>query len=470
MININLSKIDLLAVHEATLRVLADVGIMLDDPESKSLLFDNGAIEKNQRVCIPPELVEKCLQQCPTQVELIGREQKIILGDGNLHVHNLGGARDVYEPSTGLLRPATCQDIAISSRLMDGLENVSSITPLYTPRDVASHMMILSMFVETVRNTLKPVNGPGVRNSKEIKLLIEIARTVFGDRPQISLSASPVSPLNFQGDVAQSILEISRQGVAFGPLPCPSVGATSPMSLAGSLVLQNAEVLACIVLAQLTQPGLPIVYCGRLSVLNMHSGSPIWGNPETGLASAGTVAIAHHYHLPVNVYGLSDSGYSIDVQSGYERAINALTPALAGADELSGVGEMAGGIYSCNAQIMIDNDIYGMIQRLKQGILVNEDSLAVDVIKHAMDHSRNFMMEQHTRRYLRSGELWQGRLGVPESTWEQWYNAGKPTVVDRAQAIADQVLNSHEIPPLEEHQIREIQNIMLRADHELEGL
>jgi trimethylamine--corrinoid protein Co-methyltransferase len=147
------------------------------------------------------------------------------------------------------------------------------------------------------------------------------------------------------------------------------------------------------------------------------------------------------------------------MQSGYERAINALVPALAGADELSGVGEMAGGVCSCNAQMVIDNDIFGMVKRVRRGFEVNADSLAVDVIAHAMDTTHNFLREPHTRKYLRSGEIWQGKLGMQESGWEQWAAAGSPTVIDRAEREAQRILAAHTVPPLEDEQEKELQKI-----------
>jgi len=454
---------EVLQIHQASLRVLSEVGIMMDDPEARQLLFDHGASETKDRVCLPAALVQDCLSRCPDKVILRGRSGEVSLGDGRLHVHNLGGARDVLENSAGKLRPASAADVAQSTSLLDALENVTTITPLYTPRDVPAHMMVLTMFDQTVRHTTKPVNGPGVRSLKEVQYLAEMMRVVFGDKPQVSMGASPVSPLNFNGGITQVMMEISRQGLPFGPLPCPNCGATSPMSLAGSLVQQNAENLASIVLVQLIRPGLPVVYCGRLSVLNMRSGAPIWGNPEVGMMSAATVQLGHYYKLPVNVYGLAGSGFAPDIQSGYERAINALTPALAGADELSGVGEMAGGIFSCNAQIVVDNDIFGMVQRVRRGFAVDEDSLAVNVIAHAMDSSRNFLKEQHTRRYLRAGEIWQGKLGIQESSWEQWLSAGSPTVLERAQQEAERILVEHEIPPLAEEQCRGLDEILESA-------
>jgi len=447
-------------IHNASLRVLSETGILIDDAQGRSLLLEHGAAESRGRLCLPPDLVESCLAKCPSTVTLRGRGAQAVLGDGSLHVHNLGGARDVFDAPGANPRPATAADVAQSTSLMDALDNVTTITPLYTPRDVPGELMILTMFDQTVRNTDKPVNGPGVTSANDVRTLVEMIKVVYGDQPAVSLGASPVSPLNFLGDIVQVFLEIARQGLPCGPLPCPNVGATSPMSLAGSLVQQNAENLASIVLIQLTNPGNPVVYCGRLSVLNMRSGAPIWGNPEVGLLSSGTVQLGHHYHLPVNVYGLADSGYAADMQSGYERAINAIVPALAGADELSGVGEMAGGTVSANFQIVIDDDIYGMVRRVRRGFDVNEDSLAVEVIAHAMDGTRNFLREQHTRQYLRSGEIWGGRLGVQEVGWEMWHNAGEPTVLERAQEQVEHILAHHAPPPLSDEQTRALDEIM----------
>jgi len=455
-----LSEETLLAMHQSSLRVLCETGFMIDDKEATQLLCAHGAWVKRGRLCLPPQLIENCLQDCPKEVVLQGRAEKITLGDGGLYVHNMGGARDVYELTGGRLRPATCRDVAESTLLMDALENVSSITPLYTPRDVPPALMAPAMFDQVVRHTTKPINGPGVSTPEEVKVLSEMARVVFGDHPAVSLGASPVSPLNFLGPIPQVIMEIARQGLPFGPLPCPNVGATAPMSLAGAIVLQNAELLVCLVLAHLVHPGLPIIYCGRLSVLNMRNGAPLWGNPEVGMMAAATVRLGHHYRLPVNVYGLAGSGFAPDMQSGYERAINAFLPALAGADELSGIGEMAGGVYSCNVQILIDNDIIGAIRRVLRGFPVDDEALAVEAIEQAMESRRDFMRSPHTRKYLRNNEVWAGRLGLQESGWESWSRAGARTILDRAHYEAQRLLEQHQVPSLPDEQIKALDEIM----------
>jgi trimethylamine--corrinoid protein Co-methyltransferase len=451
------------AIHEASLRILHETGIRLDEPSARALLLDHGAREARGRICLPPELVERCLATCPSQAKLRGRGSEITLGDGTLSVHNLGGARDVLDLRSGQLRPATTADVAESTRLLDALENVTTVTPLYTPQDVPSSAMTQAMFDQTVRHTLKPINGPGVQTASEARRLFEMMQVVFGAQPSISVAVSPISPLTFPAELAQALLEIARLGLPCGPLPCPSAGATAPMSLAGALAQQNAEILACVVLLQLARPGLPVIYCGRLAVLDMRIGLPAWGNPETGLTAAASVQLGHRYRLPVNVYGLACSTCALDIQNGYERALNAIVPALAGADELSGVGEMAGGVCSCNAQMVIDDGIMGMVRRLRRGFAVDADSLAVEQISQAMDGERNFLAMRHTVRYLRAGEVWHSRLGVPDSSWQAWQETGALTAVDRAQQRADQLLATHQVPPLPDHEARALDELVQSA-------
>ena len=128
------------------------------------------------------------------------------------------------------------------------------------------------------------------------------------------------------------------------------------------------------IVVQLIQPELPVIYCGRLAMMEPRTGSSIWGGVELGIASAATVQIGHYYGLPVNVYGLSTNAHTLDIQSGYERTLNAILPALAGADELSGIGEMEAGVMGSYAQMVCDNEIAASVRRTLRGFEVNQES------------------------------------------------------------------------------------------------
>lgn len=458
---------DIEAIHEATLRVLGEVGIYIKHTDIVNRLCDEGALIQGERLLIPPDLVEKSLEICTKKVGIRGRNgNELVLGDGTLHWHNLGGARDVFHPSTGQVTQARIQDVRDSTRLLDALDQVTTITPFFTPVDVPGELMSLAMYRCALPNTTKPVQGPGVQTAKEVKYAVEMAEVIGPVKDVLTMSVSPISPLTFPPDLVESMVEIARHGIPFGPLPCPTAGTTAPFSLAGSLVQQNAEVLASIVIVQTVQPGLPIIYCGRLAMMEPRTGMSVWGGVELGIASAATVQIGHRYGLPVNVYGFSTNAHALDIQSGYERALNAILPALAGADELSGIGEMSAGVMGSYAQMVCDNDIAASVRRVIEGFVVDQDSLAVHVIKDAMDGQRNFMAQPHTVKYLRAGEILYKTLGV-RRTFDDWYRKGKIGLAENAQMEAERILKEHLVPALAESQENELENIMQAAENEL---
>jgi trimethylamine--corrinoid protein Co-methyltransferase len=455
------------SMHEATLHVLSETGVVLTLPEGRRHLQEAGAILDQERVRLPPDLVEQAIAQAPPAVTIRGRGgMSQTLGDGNLHWHNLGGARDVYDARNGKKRPAILQDVRDSARLLDALENESSVTPFFTPTDVPRELMSLAMYCHSLPFTTKPLHGPGMQNAAEVRYAATLAEVIGPVAEVLSLSVSPVSPLYFPDEAAAAIIEIARLGIPFAPLPCPTAGTTAPFSIAGALTQQNAEVLAALVLAQLVHPGLPVVYCGRLAMMEPRTGGSVWGGVELGLASAGTVQIGHHYQLPVNVYGFSTNSHILDVQNGYERALNAAIPALAGADELSGIGEMEAGVMGSYAQMVVDNEIAASVARLRRSFSTDADALAVEVIAAAMNGSHNFMGQKHTVRYLRAGEVLITEL-AERRPWEVWERDGREGITERAQAKAEHLLATHEVLPLSQDQEHELEAILESAEREL---
>ena len=460
------------SIHLATLRILDEVGVVLTQPTAREILAGSGARVQGDRLLLPPELVEEALDRCPPQVTVRGRSgAEMVLGDGSLDWHNLGGASTVYDHRTEARRPATLQDVHDSTRLLDALDGVTNITPFFTPQDVPGPLMSLAMYRNALPHTTKPLQGPGTQTGAEVRYAVRMASVIGPPDEVLSLGISPISPLSFPDDVAEAMMETARLGIPLGPLPCPTAGATAPMSLAGAVAQQNAEVLASIVLAELVRPGLPIVYCGRLAAMEPRTGVSVWGGVELGLVSAATVQIAHHYGLPVNVYGLSTNANVLDLQGGYERALNAIVPALAGADELSGIGELAAGVTGSYAQMVCDDEIAASVRRLRQGFATDEEALAVEVIASVMDgagqgRGGNYLDQRHTVRYLRAGEVLATRL-ADRRTWEEWQRGGRETMADRAQAEAERLLARHEVPPLSDDQERELDAIMLEAEAEL---
>ncbi|HXF83976.1 MAG TPA: trimethylamine methyltransferase family protein [Anaerolineales bacterium] len=462
-----LSDEDIKAMHEATVQVMSEVGVIWTHKPSLDILTDAGCTVRENRVLFPPDLVMDCIAKANKRPVIRGRNGTVNkLGDGNLYFHNLGGARDVFDAQSGTRRIATEQDVIDSTRLLDALPNCHTVTPFFTPRDVPGELMSLYMYRHTLPHTTKPIQGPGIQFAEEVKYAVEMAQVVGTPPHELTLSLSPVSPLTIHDHAAAAIMEMAKAGVILSNLPAPTGGATSPMTITGSLVQQSAETFSLLVLAQIINPGCPAVYCGRLGMLEPRTGL-IWGGVELGLSSAATVQLGHYYGFSVNVYGFSTNAHTLDAQNAFERGLNAAIPALAGADELSGIGEMEAGVMGSYAQMVLDNEFAGSILRLRRGLSADTEHLAVEIIRDVMDGPRNYLGQKHTLKYLKAGELALTKLAERNSwdTWEEKF--GRKGMVDYAIAEAERILREHVVPPLEPQQEKELDRIMAAAEREM---
>jgi len=255
-----LSNEDVQAMHEATLRILHEVGVIWTHKPSLDILLEAGCTMNGNRVCFPPDLVMDSIAKANKRPCIRGRNGEVNeLGGGNLYFHNLGGARDVFDARTGTHHAATEEDGINAIRLLDALPNCNTVTPFFTPPDVSNEMMAMHMYRHTLSNTTKPVQGPGIQFGHEVKYAVEMAAVVGTPAHELTLSLSPVSPLTMHNIAAEAIVEMAKAGVVHANLPCPTGGATSPMTITGSIIQQSAESLAPLVLAQIINPGCGVV-------------------------------------------------------------------------------------------------------------------------------------------------------------------------------------------------------------------
>ena len=461
-----LSDEDIQAMHAATLQILSEVGVIWTHKPSLDILTDAGCTLKGNRVYFPPELVLDSIAKANKRPCVRGRNGQVNeLGGGNLYFHNLGGARDIFDARTGTRHVATDEDAWNAIRLLDALPNCHTVTPFFTPPDISNELMALHMYRHALSHTTKPLQGPGIQFGHEVKYAVEMAAVVGTPAQQLTLSLSPVSPLTMHDIAAEAIMEMAKAGIIHANLPCPTGGATSPMTITGSIVQQSAESLAPLVLAQIINPGCGVVYCGRLGMLEPRTGL-IWGGVELGLSSAATVQLGHYYGFSVNVYGFSTNAHTLDAQNAFERGLNAAIPALAGADELSGIGEMEAGVMGSFAQMVLDNELAGSVMRLRKGLSADIDHLAIEIIGNAMNGTRNFLAQKHTIKHLRAGEMALTQL-AERNSWDTWEEKlERRQMADHAVDEAERILREHTVPPLEPQQEQELDRILAAAAKE----
>jgi trimethylamine---corrinoid protein Co-methyltransferase len=467
-----LSANDLNLIHDLTLKILQKTGAVVEGDEAREILLSAGCLEDGGRLLFPPQLVEDCLAH-KVPVTLFGVDESIVLPlteASRSYTHNFGSVSVLLDPADNRIREALLQDLIDFVRISDALSHPDMVVPSLRPTDLPEEIASLAMTAYTVQNTVKPVDIGTASDRWEISYLIRIAAAVRGsvqkliEKPIGTLSISPLSPLNFPADIAEAIIESARSGLPITMLPCPTRGLTAPVTLAGGLVQQNAEQLAFLVLARLVNNAAPLVYTCRLAGANMRTGCVSGRDPDIGFSGACTAQLARYYGLPSGVYGLDTGSAQPDLQSGYERAIGGLYPVLAGATMVSGIGALNAGLLASVEQLVIDDQIYAMIMHRQKGIEVNEEAIGAEVVDAVM-RGGHFLAQEHTRNYMRKGEIFAGTLGN-EAPDEEWRATGSVTIREQARDKIGQLLSEHPGVVVSETVSREIEAILEEARSE----
>ncbi len=465
-----LSEEELARIEETAYRLLDEVGILLQHAEATEMLAGRGCRVERGRVRIPRDTVEWALRnvRAHRQMPDMRGSAGFALGDGQIRFHNGGGPPFVYDPESGRRRPALLWDVAEMTRLLDALPNVDVVIPLFGAQDVRPELMELAGTATLLRNTRKPVSSGGVDKAEQVAYVVEMAAACCGGmeafraRPTLAISVSPVSPMTFTESVAGAIVAVARSGAPFHSLPCPSLGATGPITMAGSLAQQHAEVLASFLIAACARPGTEVLYCSRISPVDLRTAVSSWGGPEVGLAGACAGQLAHRLGLACDSYGLAGGVGLLDAQFAYQRLGNALVPALAGVDLLSGVGNTESGLAGGYEVAVIDDEIISLMKRIARGCEVTEETLAYDVMREAIERDGVFLGERHTARQMRRGALWVPGISEAPGSGEE-----RLGVVTRARVRAQEILRTHQVEPLPDDVQRHLDEIMERARREL---
>lgn len=303
---------DLEMIHDATLEVLEYAGLYVQSQDAMEIYEGGGCIvdKENNIVKIPAHMVEDAIRTAPKKVFLAGRDPKhdIILESGRVNFCPFGEGIMVIDPYTGEYRKSTKRDKGNVAKLVDALDQYDMLENTVAPRDVPPEVQSLHSYEVTVSNTTKHVPQP-CHDKRSAQILIEMAAAVAGgkeklkDRPIVSGCTCPQSPLTISAGCADPIIEYARANLPQNILSMALAGATSPVTLAGTLVTHNAEVLGGIVLAQLTRKGAPVMYGSSTSIIDLKQLTATVGCPELGMISAAVAKLAQYYLLPSYVAG-----------------------------------------------------------------------------------------------------------------------------------------------------------------------
>lgn len=449
---------EVLEIHLATLDVLENVGVAFKFGEALKILDEAGAsIDQDRQVAkIPEHLVHEAVKRVPSRFVFLARNPKynLRIGGRRTYFTNGFGATYVFEPKTGRRRMATLKDLENFTRIADCLEHVHYPITHCVPQDVPKEVVGQYMALTMIKNTSKHYYCPTL-SLEGAKDAISMASALMGGEEElrkrptiINSTVCPTSPLQYSADAAARTIEFSGYRIPFGIWPAPLAGATGPATLAGTLVVQNAEVLAGVVLSQLVGAGTPVLYGTGSSVMDMTYGTTAYAAPELSLFNIATAQLARFYGLPTyGTGGVIDSKLP-DEQAAYEGMMSNLLAALAGINIVhDGVyGILESGMTACYEQIVICHEMVGMVMRVLRGMRVTDEALALDVIE-AVGHGGTFLSQKHTLQHFRS-EHWIPQI-TDRSPRSEWERAGSKDIVQRAGEKIEEILRSHEPEPLD---------------------
>lgn len=467
-----LSREEIDSIHQASMQVLTEVGVRIEDGDLTGKLMDSGCTQKDNRILFAPELIEKALSGLQKEVIFGSRGgERVHVKDGSVITHTAGSIPFVYDLYSGEKRNATLKDLREMIKLMNTLDHMDMPGALICPDDVPAQMSEIRQIEMLFRHCLKPISGSGISSARQTPYINELYR-VFADvvkdedhYPLMDVGISPESPLYYPQEIVDIMKMFLKENIPTVSLVAPVVGLTAPMTIAGGLTQMNASMLAFAALAHLINPKAPVIYGARLAFANMATGSSIWGLPEIGVAGACSVQLARHYGFPSDVYGLSSTASTYDNQMGYEKAVNGIMPLLSGANILSGFGGFTSGLMASYEQLLIDDETFALMHKAAQGVVISSDRLAVEAIANVMAGG-NFVEQEHTMKYLRSGEVFLPRVGAT-GLLSDYEADGCRDIRARAGEEVRRRLKSYENVPLPPEADREFKSIISAAEAEL---
>ncbi len=457
-----LSEQELEAIHRGSLEVLWVTGVRMEHKRALQLLEKNGCkVDYDEmRVRFPQGLVEECLRKAPSTFHAPARDPKnsLMIGGNTLYLAVAPGQQTV-DPDTWEPRPATRKENYDGVTILDALPTVHFFSP-YTPYFGFEHvppcMAMLESLAARIRNSTK-FQCVGFSNDSEI-FAINMAQAAG---IEILGTCAIAPPLSFYRDAVESTFRFAEAGLPLRIVSGQVMGGTAPATIAGGVVINNAEVIAGLVLAQLIRPGTRVLVKDFSASVNMRSGAPAFGGIEICMHNAASNQIFQRYGVPLDDTTAYPNAKMPDYQSSYEKAFRVLIAGLSGANTLLYHGSVHGELTHHPIQAILDDDSAGMVGRFMEGITVDDETLAVDLIHEVGPIPGHFLDKAHTRKW------WKLEQFLPKAadrlTYPEWMSTGKKTCLDYARERMDEILTEHEPTPLTSDQEEEVEKVLEEA-------
>jgi len=449
MISTVLSAEQVQSISEASFRILERVGVVLPHEETLRRFADSGAQVdfETQRVRIPRDLIEQCLASCGKSYTIYGRDRSRTarFGQGKRNYNSIAGEACWLDEDTLTRRYAVLADVRTACVVGDALPDLNIVGSMTDPHDVPSAVQDVLVLREMIKSTTKPMTfwfntRESARYLSEMLIAEAGSEEAVGREPITYNFLEPISPLRFAFNGVDLLYETSRFPLPVSIGPMAQSGVSAPVTLAGTMAVENAEILAGICVTQLVRPGVPVCYGGIPHAFDMRTTQLVFAGPEQALMAVGLTQIAKSYGLPVYInVGLSDSKIP-DAQAGIEAGITLAAGAAAGADIFGHLGICGVDQATSLTMLVMQHEVIGYVERLMRGVDVTAETIALDVIEQ-LGPGGNYLAEDHTAAHFRQ-EHWFPEL-LDRQYFDAWAKSGRKDMLARCREKLDHILATH---------------------------
>lgn len=446
-------------IHQNARRVLKETGVRVDDLDIVRMLQDAGAIVTHgNRVHIDGDLIDWAIKQCPSSLLIADRHgNRTELSPHGGTVFLTGNA--LYITRDRARTDLKASDLADLARIVDSCRNIQGMVGT-TVADCPPQCRDFVGFRIMAQNTSKHLR-PCIYTPRGARLVMEMAQvllegTPLRESPIVSTGFSILSPLHWSALALGVFKETAGFGVPVMVNSEPLAGATAPVTLAGCLVIGDADVLSGLVINQLLEPGRPCFYnIGFAHVLDMSSAIALTGAPENTMIQAAGAELARYHGLPCASW-MSTEAMTSDLQAAFEKMMTGMAHVLARANFIWGAGNLESTLAMSPEALVVDDEIAGYCLRLGEGFKVESETLAFDVIREA-GLSGDFMTSAHTLAHYR--EVLSRPMLAARTRREVWESKGGRTYGEAVQERVREILTHEPEPPLDARQSAELGRI-----------
>ena len=466
-----LSEDQIYAIHSASLEILERTGIKVHNGEALEIFSAGGAYIEGDRVKIPPVMVEQALKSAPSRIVVTGRrgKGKVLL---ERNVVNYGLGTDVpnhIDPYTHEIRPTMIKDIENIGKVAQKCENIDFTSPSGLAADVRPELQDLYHYKAGNIYCDKPFFTTAA-NGENMKALIDMATVSAGSYenlrkvPSLIVYGEPFSPLALGKEATEVLLVCAEYKIPIVFPPMVQMGATGPMTLAGGLAQSNAETLASLVLHQLKSPGAPFIWGPFVGMMDMLTTVCCYGGPVIMKSQAALGQITRFYNIPTFGFACVSDSASIDVQCGMEMMWSTFINALAGLNLCHDVGYLNSGLLFSLESLLLGDEIISAVNHFMNGIEVNEETLATDLI-NKVGPEGSFLSEENTLKFFKK-EGWYSPL-LNRKHFQAWKAEGSKTVNQRLAEKAHKIIEEDVPALISNDAMKELDKIIAEREKKL---